>query len=271
MLGGLLGQSQALLANSGYNRNFVGLLEMVYGVGYLSQGGWEDVKLLFDGVQLSGQKVLDVGCGVGGPALDLAREYNVQILGVDPESWIVMEAKNRLEAVKEPLRGRVSFALMPDPLSFMQFAPAEFDIIISKEAILHVPIESKLAYFKEVFRILKPGGSLIIKDWVCSRPFTDQTKQMMTDAGVPFNLISFDQYQELLGQAGFEKLQVFDETYQYIKYCDQNIQTVQDKKEDIIKKFGEKVFENTSVGGWNPYKQAFVNREIQVMKIVTRR
>lgn len=259
----------AVEPETGYSRKFVSLIELVYGGGYLSQGGREEVKALLDGVQMQGKRVLDVGCGLGGPVLDLALEFNIDILGVDPEGWMVLEAKQRLESVKPQLRGTVAFAIMPDPLSFSQFAEAEFDLILSKEVILHVPVEAKLAYFQELHRILKPGGQLIIKDWFADQSLSESTRKMMDDDGVPFNLIKLELYQDLLTQAGFSQIQISDGTEQYIKYCEQNEATVQAKKDEIIQKFGEKDFEYMQAA-WGPQKQAFMNREIRVIKVVAK-
>ena len=51
-------------------------MQLLYGEGYLSPGGAEEVDAILDGVPVRGRRVLDLGCGVGGAAIRIVREHD---------------------------------------------------------------------------------------------------------------------------------------------------------------------------------------------------
>ncbi len=57
------------------------------------------------------------------------------------------------------LKGSAQFILMDHPAHLNQFSDESFDLVISKETILHIPLEIKKAFFLEIARVLKPGGA----------------------------------------------------------------------------------------------------------------
>lgn len=145
-----------------YSKEFTDLIEHVYGTELLSQGGAESIDLLVEGLDLEGKKLLDIGSGLGGVDFYLAEKYNVAITGVDCVSRMVQDARERKS--HHQLRGTVDFVHQdPEQITY-PFADATFDVIISKEAFLHIP--DKAVVLKELFRVLKPGGQLIILDWL---------------------------------------------------------------------------------------------------------
>lgn len=247
---------------SGYNRGFVSLVETVYGENYLSQGGKDSTLDMFVGVDLENKKLLSIGSGLGGPDFDLAKTYNVEIVGVDPEQWLVEEAKLRKIKLEKEFLGSVSFKWMENPLVFDLFEGSLFDILASKEVILHVPVESKLNYFKEMYRVLKSGGQIVVKDWIKRENFSKDTEKMMEDDGVDFNLIKQHEYLKYLEEAGFKNIIILDETDKYVRYCDQDLKTIVDKKEQL-----ESIIDYDALEGWQAQKNSFENREIGFIKI----
>ena len=142
-------------------RDIVGLLEAVWGEGYMSPGGADEIALLLQGVDLRGKEVLDIGCGVGGIDLLLAGPYDAaQVLGIDVDATLVARAVQR--AVACGLGDRLAFqTVTPGPLPF---ADATFDVVFSKDAILH--IADKEEFFADVARVLRPGGLFVASDWL---------------------------------------------------------------------------------------------------------
>lgn len=58
-----------------YTKEFIELLESVYGDGFLSVGGEDSIEKIFRYIHLNGKKILDFGCGIGGTALYLVKYF----------------------------------------------------------------------------------------------------------------------------------------------------------------------------------------------------
>lgn len=110
-----------------------------------------------------GMKVLDAGCGVGGPMRCIAAHSLAQVTGLTINEYQVgkCNAHNKkagLERFCEVVQG--NFLEMP-------FGDAHFDAAYSIEAICHAPTAQ--AAYKEVFRVLKPGALFVTYEWVKTR------------------------------------------------------------------------------------------------------
>lgn len=159
----LLGFSVCINANqldSEYSQEFTDLIELVYGSELLSQGGNESIEQMFSEVELNGKKLLDIGSGLGGVDFYVAERYTADIIGVDCVARLVAEANNRKSG--RTLRGSVNFIHHGADNFNYPWEDNSFDIIFSKESLLHVA--DKKALCKELYRILKPGGKIIILD-----------------------------------------------------------------------------------------------------------
>ena len=103
-----------------------------------------------------GSRVLDVGCGIGGSARILARDYGLDVLGISISPGQIRRAQ---ELTPQGLSCR--FAVM-DALA-LELPNASFDAVWSVEAGPHMP--DKQRYADELLRVLKPGGRLAVADW----------------------------------------------------------------------------------------------------------
>src|SRR5690606_18723943 len=119
-----------------YHDDLVDFLEILWGEGYLSPGGPEEVDKVVEGIDLGGRDVLDIGCGSGGITLRLADAHGAgPVVGIDVEAPVLARAVQRATARK--LGGRVAFRRVdPGPLPF---EPESFDVVFSKDAIVHIP------------------------------------------------------------------------------------------------------------------------------------
>lgn len=107
--------------------------------------------------QLSaGTRLLDVGCGIGGSARILAREYGFDVLGVSI-SPAQIERARQLTPEGLPCR----FAVM-DALN-LACGDGSFGAVWSVEAGPHMP--DKQRYADELLRVLAPGGRMAVADW----------------------------------------------------------------------------------------------------------
>jgi SAM-dependent methyltransferase len=144
-----------------YAKEFTDALQFMWGEGFLSPGGPEEVAEMVAGIDLTGKRVLDVGSGLGGVDILLATRHGAAaVVGIDVEPQLV-ESARALIATKG-LTERVTFQLVePGPLPFPN---ASFDVVFSKDAMVH--IEDNAALYAEVLRVLKPGGWFTAADWL---------------------------------------------------------------------------------------------------------
>lgn len=123
--------------------------------------------LQWAGVQQQAKNILDVGCGIGGSSLYLAEKFNARATGITLSP--VQAARAQERAVEAGLSARTQFQVA-DALN-MPFADASFDLVWSLESGEHMP--DKVKFLQECYRVLKPGGTLIMVTW-CHRP-TDES------------------------------------------------------------------------------------------------
>jgi cyclopropane-fatty-acyl-phospholipid synthase len=102
-----------------------------------------------------GLSVLDIGCGWGGMALTLARDYGATVTGITLSTEQLAEAQARAEA--EGLANRVSFQLLD-----YRAADRRFDRVVSVGMFEHVGVFHYRAFFDTVSRCLKPDGVALL-------------------------------------------------------------------------------------------------------------
>jgi tocopherol O-methyltransferase len=107
-----------------------------------------------------GERVLDAGCGVGGSSLWLADEARVRVVGIALGEEQVARATRA--ARKRGLAGRVHF-LRAD-FTRSPFRSGSFDVVWALESLCHAA--DKPAFFREVARLLRPGGRLVVADFM---------------------------------------------------------------------------------------------------------
>ena len=100
--------------------------------------------------------LLDVGCGIGGSSRILAKDYNFDVTGVTISPQQVKRARELT-----PKNVDAKFAV--DDAMALSFPDASFDVVWSVEAGPHMP--DKAVFAKELLRVLKPGGILVVADW----------------------------------------------------------------------------------------------------------
>ncbi|MCC6205451.1 MAG: methyltransferase domain-containing protein [Hyphomicrobiales bacterium] len=190
-----------------YDDTAIRFLEALWGDGYLSPGGPEEVDRVIAGLPLAGKRVLDIGCGAGGVTLHLAASHGAgHATGYDVELPVIAAARQR--ARKAGLSDRLDF--VHGPPGPLPFADDSFDVVFSKDAMLHVP--DKDALFAEIFRVLKPGGALAASDWLISHDSEPSTamKAYVAAEGLSFSMASPDRYRLAMERAGFEDIVLTD-------------------------------------------------------------
>ncbi|RGB34794.1 S-adenosyl-L-methionine-dependent methyltransferase [Rhizophagus diaphanus] len=107
----------------------------------------------------SGMKVLDVGCGVGGPAREICQLSGAHITGINNNDYQISRAIR--SAARIGIDNKTNF--IKGNFMEMPFEDDSFDAVYAIEATCHAP---KLeGVYGEVFRVLKPGGTFAFYEW----------------------------------------------------------------------------------------------------------
>ena len=104
----------------------------------------------------AGTTVLDVGCGIGGSSRILAKDYGFDVTGITISPQQVQRAQE-LTPPEVPAQFKV------DDATALSYPDASFDVVWSIEAGPHMP--DKAVFARELLRVIKPGGLLIVADW----------------------------------------------------------------------------------------------------------
>src|SRR5690349_4485347 len=136
-----------------------------------------------------GDSVLDVGCGTGEVTIAAkARAKQGKVYGIDPAPEMIAVARNKAARKKLDIDFRVGV------IESLPFADASMDVVTSSLMMQHLPEQLKARGLAEIYRVLKPGGRLLIADFM--RP---------TGAFLNHLFIAFTRHQRL--QKGIEDLQ----------------------------------------------------------------
>ena len=185
----------------------IGMLELIWGDGFLSPGGPDEVALILEGEDIRGKHVIDIGCGVGGIDVLLVREHGAEhVTGLDIEQPVLDRSIAR--AKSEGLVDKLFYQRVePGPLPF---DPASTDMVFSKDAMIHIPDKESL--FKDVYRILKPGGLFVASDWLrCDdNPPSPDMAYYIEAEGLSFGMASPERYKKALEKAGFKDVRLRD-------------------------------------------------------------
>jgi tocopherol O-methyltransferase len=158
------------------------------------------------------QTILDVGCGIGGSSLYLAQKFDARVTGITLSPVQAGRAKDRSQAAG--LAAKTDFQVAN--AMQMPFTDDSFDLVWSLESGEHMP--DKVKFLQECYRVLKPGGKLILATW-CHRPTnavttltSDEEKHLQDIYRVyclPY-VVSLPDYTKIARDCGFTDLQVDD-------------------------------------------------------------
>lgn len=189
-----------------YGDEMVAFLELIWGKGFLAPGGAGNIRRMIAGLETRDRHILDIGSGIGGGDIVLARDHGARVTGIDIEAALV--ARARAYTQEAGLEDRVAYRhVRPGNLDFPD---RTFDIVYSAGAFTQ--IEDKGAMFAECLRVLKPGGALTTYDWMgTERPYSANMLEWFRLEGLTYNLRSLESHRRLLSEAGFADVEVADD------------------------------------------------------------
>jgi ubiquinone/menaquinone biosynthesis C-methylase UbiE len=123
----------------------------------------------------AGWRYLDVGCGVGAAAREIAAANNLEVTGIDVDPKQIEAA--RTAAARPNLHFRAMDATR------LEFRDGEFDIVAASMVTHHIPDWERA--LSEMVRVLRTGGYLIYSDFVFRSWLAKVGRRLIRVAGFP--------------------------------------------------------------------------------------
>jgi tocopherol O-methyltransferase len=190
-------------------------------------------ELLDWGKVQSAKNIIDIGCGIGGATLYLAQKFNAMATGITLSP--IQAARARERARELNLEDKAHFEVA-DALN-IPFKDNNFDLVWSLESGEHMPDKTK--FVQECYRVLKPGGTLILATW-CHRPTNSLAGELTADEKkhlediyrvycLPYT-ISLPEYEAIALSCGFKNLRSDDWSMAVAPFWDVVIDSAFDPK-----------------------------------------
>jgi phosphoethanolamine N-methyltransferase len=191
-----------------YSSDSIRKYEAIYGRNFISPGGRLTALAILGLVEITpGMRVLDVGCGLGGAALLMARRFGARVQGVDVSRNMLGVAQARCQ--QAGLAHAISFA-QADILDYD--SPVAYDLAHSRDAFLHIHDKARL--FAKLMDCLRPGGRLLFTDYLCGAG-APSAEFAAYGRARNYELVELDAYRALLERAGFVVQRAEDRTAEF--------------------------------------------------------
>ena len=214
-----------------YDHALQTLLQLLWGDGFLSPGGAEEIRHLLIGSDSRGCRVLDISAALGAVDQLLVREHGAgSVIGIDLDPALLRQMDERV--ARAGLSDKISSRCVePGPLPF----PAtSFDFVFPKDSIVQIP--DKPALFAEVYRVLRPGGRFIASDWLRggTGPYSPQMLEYFRLEGIAYSMASLDESVAALGEAGFGAIDVLDRNHWYLSLAGRELASLQGHLNQLV-------------------------------------
>lgn len=152
-----------------------------------------------------GHTVCDVGCGYGGTARVLVRDYGARVTGLT-----ISAAQHAYACSVEPAANNPVYLLRDWARN--DLPAASFDAVVAIESTEHVA--DKAGLFADVYRVLRPGGRLVVCAWLARRAARPREIRYLLEPicreGRLMGLGTADEYHEFVRAAGLMPLHFED-------------------------------------------------------------
>ena len=152
-------ETKGLVLNQGWRYDLMGWFHDTFSF----RGKWREIRwrtLSLARIQ-PGDAVLDVGCGTGTLAMEVASRVGRagRIAGVDPGTEQIARARSKAARRNVPIEFQIGV------IEHLAFPDQTFDVVLSTLMMHHLPGGLKRQGLAEIARVLKPGGRLVIADF----------------------------------------------------------------------------------------------------------
>jgi phosphoethanolamine N-methyltransferase len=225
-----------------YSEKRIRLYEQIFGEGYISSGGHMTTEQLCFLLQnlTKDARVLEIGSGIGGAAFFLESQYGCFVTGVDLCEDVCTIAEERTAT-----KGSTVNFMLGDILN-IDFPPKSFDVIMSRDTLLHLSETKKRKLFAKCIEWLDDNGEIIIGDY-CRRPKSEPICEFfeayVADRG--YDLHEPFAYGKLLEDAGFKKVVSWDVSGDFLELLEAELQRFRKEHNPRPKHFEKENFEHT--------------------------
>ena len=225
------------MSDNKYDQRNIDTMEMIYGEGFLSPGGAEEVARIMQGLDLGKARILDVGCGLGGAAIAMAGDLGASdVVGVDIDAGLLERAQ--VLVTKAGLGGQVELQLVsPGPLPFDD---ASFDIAYVNSVSCHMA--DLTGFFKQIHRVTKSSGLIVGSEWYrASNPQAfARWDNTLRERGLNFWFVTQVEFEGALGAAGYSDVSFVDRTADFTIFANEALARVHGElQEALTKTLGE--------------------------------
>jgi SAM-dependent methyltransferase len=150
----------------------------------------------------SGQPVLDVGCGVGTSAIEIARRYGTQVTAVDISPLMLERARSNVHAAR--LEDRI--AVQRGDILALEFAQDTFDRVVAEAVTMFV---DRPRAARELVRVCQPGGHVLATEFYWRKPPTPEAREIFLGQVCPgMQIDTEEEWVRLYEAAGLQDVQV---------------------------------------------------------------
>lgn len=214
-----------------YDDSMQTLLQLLWGDGFLSPGGADEVARVLEGSDIRGCSVLDVGSALGAIDLLLVQVHGAgSVVGIDVDPALLRQMDQRI--ARAGLADRIRSQLVTP--GRLPFATGNFDVVFSKDSIVQIP--DKAALYAEVHRVLRPGGRFIAGDWLRggSGAYSREMMEFFRLEGIAYNMASLEESAATLRKAGFVEVEVRDRNAWYLELAGRELASLEGPMRSVI-------------------------------------
>ena len=160
-----------------------------------------------------GDRVLDMGCGIGGPLRGVVRATGANVTGITINQHQINRAREITRGLSPWMQARCHF-VRQDYLNIQGMEEGAYDAAFYMESSLHC--ENRTQTFKETYKLLKPGGRLVameynlLEGWNPNDPVQQELMRLHLHGNGAAKTPTIEEDLQMIRDAGFTVEEHFD-------------------------------------------------------------
>jgi len=214
-----------------YDPAMLELLQLLWGDGFLSPGGSGELDRLFEGSDIRGCSVLDIGCGLGAIDELLITRFGADtVIGIDIDPSLIAGMQRRVE--RKSLSGRIRGVRVDGGV--LPFDEGTFDVVFSKDSMVQIP--DKPGIYADVLRVLRPGGRFIASDWLRggTGSYSPEMMEFFRLEGIAYNMVTLEESAAALRAAGFVDVEIRDRHGWYLELAQKELSALEGELNPVV-------------------------------------